>query len=700
MLRDRAAAGAAIALCACALSLSCSDQSPTPETEASTESSENFATADDVVEVLGSDSAFAEPQLQRGTSRITRSFGLPLPLAPKEARSDDVETERGPSNRERLLATAREASADEPIRVSILLPEVKTSWRAMQDGPTTARREHLIKLREDQLRNSQSRAIDYLTRIKAKDIVSHWIANSIEATIEARHVPDLVGQPDFEDVGAPVPVAPLAWDGRWVQDALRTTSAHALGIDAHRGSKLGNGRIKIGIVEGALDAGRKWPPRAHAGWKRSDDPGRSRIVTSKLCRATGCTDHPTGNSVAGGHGALVAEVAAGSIEAGQDPTFPGVKTSAQRQRSGQAIEAYIRYYLISTGASIVTAIESAIRDGVDILNLSWEVPNTRCDATANADGSLNAALVNATNSGTIIVASAGNELNTGACNISYPALRTEALAIGQLNSTNDHPLASYTTLPVSAKSSRGGVPIKTFDGVPSSIAGVGLIVPGCYSFGYNMTGSMSNYGIEACGTSFAAPAVSGLLGIMRHAWWQAGFAKNDARMMMTNALLLGDGWNGATIQQKGLHPVTGAGRPRLHWPSNSDLVAPWGWGQRVITIHQGETITWPVGNGGPMSPSVTLWKWATLYTWTDPAGGAGGLSNVPDIDFYVDDTCNGTTITIDHDTSRDTRARFRLTKERISGKCLRMRAYGHSIPPGGATFYSADYFHSGDPSLH
>src|SRR5690606_29805811 len=39
-------------------------------------------------------------------------------------------------------------------------------------------------------------------------------------------------------------------------------------------------------------------------------------------------------------------------------------------------------------------------------------------------------------------------------------------------------------------------------------------------------------------------------------------------------------------------------------------------------------------------------------------------------------------------------------KSQIAGRCLQMRAYAYSVPPSGVTFYTADYSHGGDPSVH
>jgi hypothetical protein len=88
-----------------------------------------------------------------------------------------------------------------------------------------------------------------------------------------------------------------------------------------------------------------------------------------------------------------------------------------------------------------------------------------------------------------------------------------------------------------------------------------------------------------------------------------------------------------------------------------------------------------------------------VYTWNDPVFGAGGLQNIPDVEFYVDDVCNGVT-TLYSDVGVDVRSLFRLTQAQLSGKCLRMRAYGLSVPPQGVQIQMADYYHSGDPSEH
>ena len=123
--------------------------------------------------------------------------------------------------------------------------------------------------------------------------------------------------------------------------------------------------------------------------------------------------------------------------------------------------------------------------------------------------------------------------------------------------------------------------------------------------------------------------------------------------------------------------------PAVHSPAGeephpNDLTGPWGWGWRSVTVTQGQTVTFDVGGPGVEAAGITDWKMAALWTPSD-------LQNVPDVDFFVDNTCafGGGTSTLLADTGYDVRTRFRLSGADIAGKCLRMRLYGYSVPPGG-----------------
>jgi hypothetical protein len=303
---------------------------------------------------------------------------------------------------------------------------------------------------------------------------------------------------------------------------------------------------------------------------------------------------------------------------------------------------------------------------------------------------------NALNAGSVMVSSAGNQ-GPDDCTTGWPSIRSETLAVGAL----EHPLGlDYDDVPMRHSSSTGGMVITTTAGTSAFISVLDLAAPGNFRRWFTPPGN--SYGTaDAAGTSFSAPVVSAVAGLMRHTFWGLGLGHGHARNMMVNTLLMGNGWSSSsgTIRALGMDWRSGAGRVKAHFPHNLDLVAPWGWGWRAVTIRQGETVTWPIGMTQSESLHyVTQWKWAVL--WTPP-----DLSQVPDVDFYVDETTcppggsyirNGL-----NDLGYDHRVRFKLGRSSLDGgRCYRMRAYGYNVPAGGVTFYSADYYHSGPAGDH
>jgi Subtilase family len=84
-------------------------------------------------------------------------------------------------------------------------------------------------------------------------------------------------------------------------------------------------------------------------------------------------------------------VMGGSIENGQDPSYPGSHTTPQVDRSGIAGGAALYYYHASanTAAGAAIALQAAVNEGIDIVNNSWGVvaPNwTPSDPTTDISG--------------------------------------------------------------------------------------------------------------------------------------------------------------------------------------------------------------------------------------------------------------------------------------------------------------------------
>lgn len=610
----------------------------------------------------------------------------PLPTKEPLPVVEPTQTQRP---RELLLAEATKAQPDDLISATLTLKDLPADWEAFAQLPDKTARAAFVDQRRASLDGTRLGLINWLASVGAKDIGATWLANHVHARIPAKHLPAAVKRPEVVEASGALKLTPGGYGGRETQNATRIANLYNANINGHGGSRVGGGRIKIGIIEWD-DGNDNFPVRGHVGWNARDH-GANRMVAVKTCYSFGCFD--TSYSAPGlTHGHIVSWVAGASIEAGQDTAFPGNYTDDQRVRSGNLRDAYLRYYQVRDNAGLDAAIDAAVAEGVDVINMSFGfTSNPLCDRYRDGSG-VNASLAAAVAAGVVPVACAGNDGPTTGCSAWWPGTRTETLAVGGLNTLNQ--TDAYASVPMLANASRGGMTVRLYSsGAYVTQNVVDLVAPGVVQFVGAAAPNAYDGGNQA-GCSIASPIVSAFVGGLKNAFHAVGFPQN-AKLLMTQALLMGDGWNTTQITAQGTSDLSGAGRVRAHWPSAVDMTGPWGWGWREVTILDGQTVEWPVGDNGPESSLITQWKWAVL--WTEP-----DLDNVSDIDFRVVNKCppGGGEQTLLYDAGYQVRARFRLGQSSISGRCLFMRAYGYKVVPGGKTFYSADYFHSGDPSTH
>lgn len=505
----------------------------------------------------------------------------------------------------------------------------------------------------------------WLASIGATAIERSTAVDDVRAQVPAERVEELLARPELERVAASATARPTAaWSGLELQDALGSVRLRAAGLDGGHGGRTPGG-VKIGIIEVEADRG-NWPVADHPGWS-------GRLTTVRDCELPGCpVAHPTPTKDERNttHATAVAWVAAGSIEGGQDPAFPGLATADQRARSGALGAAKLVFYGTNGSDAVARAIDRSVEDGMDVVNMSLAMGDatTACDPGFDPSG-ISAHLRAALDAGVVFVASAGNE-TSGACTVGFPAFRPEVLSIGALDSRDAS--MPYAALPMWEDDAPG---------IGSAVGRVDLVTPGCMSgFFTSPAGAGAAYFMgpgSACGTSLASPAGAALVGGLRSALADFGVAIDDGRAMIAQALLLGDGWDpDGSVKRSGMSPRSGAGRARARWPG--DGAAPSGWGFRTITIHQGETVTWRVGHAESSTGHVSHWQGAVVQT-------PSNLESVPAIDFRVDDTCAGSVLA--SDTTHGVRARFMLDAD---VGCLLMHAHGARIPPEGATYYFAD----------
>jgi hypothetical protein len=608
----------------------------------------------------------------------------PPNLTDKQALEKLVPVTASLDSRAKAARTLAALPPESPLSVTILLSEPAFDWEGYRAADRTSQ-VGLLQAGRAVQRQTQANVRALLSAHGVSDIEDYATINHLRASMTPKLASALLQLPEVVDIQFAAKSHPDA-----AYSGLESTSGTLLDSFFNAGYAGATGHTtstpaRLAIIES--NSGTEFNA-SHVGWKTSS--GSSRIASTRNCGLVGCPTVAT-SSTGVDHATLVTWVAAGSIQAGQDSAFSGVNTVQQRSRSGHAGTSSIYWYGDGGNSDgVKRAIDQAITDGTDVINMSLSMGDIACNSTLNYSG-INESMRAAMNAGIVILVAAGNGGNGGACNIGYPGLRPENLAVAALNSTNS--ATAYTALGIAWYSSMGSLPIRTFNGAAVTTAGVDISTPGDFT-NYFMNGT-NTYGTDTIGgTSLATPVMAGAAVDLRAAFAAIGWPYTDARGTMVNLLAMGDSWDattGATITR--MSTLSGAGRFRGHYPSSANLVAPWGWGWHAFNIAQGQTVTWTVWDAGPESSALNEWKWATY--WDEP-----DLQNVADIDFYVYDTCpagGGAPVLVAYDSGYSLRAHMKLTASQIRGRCLEMRAYGYAVPANGRVVYTADFFHSGTP---
>lgn len=261
-----------------------------------------------------------------------------------------------------LRAEADIASPEARIPLSVTVRgDVSVRWQDFRAARTTEARLAFIKAQKQILSPLQTEVIDWLRKHDASQIEPRWASNSVYAELPAMHVRALFSHPDVVGAsGSHLFEQTAVWDGDQSSTATRVSAMYGAGVVGAAGSRIGtHGAIRIAVVD--ADS----VPIDHVGID-------SRVMVRKDCRAIGLPPGCYSVSAASGnnHATMVSWTAAGSIEAGQDSNFPGTNTYAQRQRSGHNKGALVYAYIGNTGGAMTRAVQQAMSDGVDIINIS------------------------------------------------------------------------------------------------------------------------------------------------------------------------------------------------------------------------------------------------------------------------------------------------------------------------------------------
>jgi subtilisin family serine protease len=399
------------------------------------------------------------------------------------------------TDRTQVVVTLEAPSLARAIKTSrVLTPAVKA--RRLDLGSATSRA-YLADVRKTQ------NAVDRRIRARIPSATVRWhyavVLNGLAVALARRGVPKLAGIEGIEDVHV---------GGRF--GVTLDSSPSIIGADELWGGPslptAGQG-VKIGVIDQGVDqthpffnpSGYSYPPGFPKGHRSFTTP--KVIVARAFAPAT--TTWAKARSPfdpAGDHGTHVAGIAAGNVT-------PGA-VSGRGTLSGTAPRAYIGNYkvlstpsdfgLIENAGEVIAGIEAAVRDGMDVINMSFGEYET--DPARNV---VDAAVDGAAEAGVVPVAAAGNSFDDwGRGSIGSPATAAKAIAVAA--TTKSGSIASFSS------SGPAAVSLRMKPAVSAPGASILSSVP-------EREGTWESFS----GTSMAAPHVAGgaALLVQRHPGW-------------------------------------------------------------------------------------------------------------------------------------------------------------------------------------
>lgn len=360
--------------------------------------------------------------------------------------------------------------------------------------------------------------------------------------------------------------------------------------------------------------------------------------------------------------------------------------------------------------------------------MSLQVPGIQCSTSYDCGGVSN--LLRTLHDADVkIVMAAGNlfgtDVGSKSCKIGYPASSLQGFAVGNIRTMNEPSILQYESCGTDSTSAWGGMPITTTAGTSDTAAMVGIGAPGCArmnaSFActgltgscpgaaqnyYDETenGDTGGYATAGCGTSFAAPIVTGTVANLLSEFQMLGWPYGPEHVYAT-LLTYGDAYDpggaGLTAKLKsGLSNGSGAGRLHAMRPTQPPVV---GWGVHWVPLSpSSSSYFWWVGNSGSGKLANTITQWKLGATWHEVAP-----QGIADIDFYVWDRCVGcsapgqpgcTSQQIAAQNDYDFRNRIQLQGPDVQGRCLQVEMRPYNVPQDGRTVWAVDWIQSGDPN--
>ncbi|HTR82098.1 MAG TPA: S8 family serine peptidase [Bacteroidota bacterium] len=423
----------------------------------------------------------------------------------------------------------------------------------------------------------QSSFISNISAMHPTTVVSRRfteVLNAMAITVSKKEIGAIAQEPGVQRVYEDKKVSALA---------VTTPSAiDSPSSDEDSDSSGGNG-IKIGVIDTGIDY-------LHEAFGGGFGPGFT--VAGGYNFVTNNPDPRDDN----GHGTHVAGIIAGNA-----PSFKGVAPHARL---------YAYKVLDANGngsmSTVIAAIEQAVKDSVQIINLSLGTSD------GDPDDILSQAVDQAVEAGVVVVVAAGNDGDYGT--IDSPGAAREALTVGATNAENS--VASF--------SSRG--PSNKIYGCKPDI-----VAPGESILSAKMNGGY----IAMTGTSMAAPFVAGAAALLkqRHPEWNA-YQIRDALIASTRDLhapIFSEGRG--KLDTARISTVSATVSPStISFGFDNPSIAKWNRGDTVLISNLSSTPkTYSIKNSSP-APGITVVVSPTTFSID-----ANGSQNVA-VELSADNT--------------------------------------------------------------
>ena len=643
------------------------------------------------------------------------------------------------------LEYAASRPPDERIPLTIILEDPEFDFRRfgvlktieVQEDRDFLRAE-LITERQRQLHHANQGIVsERLVGLGAEITHVFWIDDSLNADVPARAVSEIATWPELAEIyyEDPATYPKPQSSGLDIRSQVLIGNFHAAGYRGHDGQNGTLATIKIAIIE-SQSQGANFLNRSHDGFRHSFLNTSSRVDISEDCTSAACVN-TTSESFSSSHATKVAWTFAGSIEEEQDSSYPGSpSTNDQKKRSGIATDTVIQMYYTNTIADEKKALQRAIVNDADIVNISAGSATRECQDMAVPESydvsGFNAALRDAMNANILVVKSAGNYENVGdTCSASYPSWRPHVLSAGAVftpNSTTlDDAFLWYQNGPNSPDgegitndefgSGRGHVPyVYAGNRVLEAHPTVGLVAPGSIEYHFTGTSSYTSSTTDT-GTSIAAPMVAGGAALLKHAFVNVGVPNwsADVKILLTNMLLMGNGWwvsgsNNWGLEAGGMSQnasrASGFGKLRMHYPYDNTLGSPRSWATATVNLTNGGAVAAikvyanSSGVNQPLPSTVTQLKWSAA--WFPNELTDNGSIGAEIFSASCSSQTPWTTGTLlAYDWYGSSRIRIQLEGSAIANKCIFLVLKPYFTPGGGTvTVYNAFYWHAGSTGVH